>query len=77
MGQEAPKVKKVLEINPEHVVLRKMNSIVKEDEKKDLLEDFARLLYDQAILADGGEIQDLGGFSARFSRLMSLALESK
>lgn len=75
MGQEVPDVKKILEINPDHPVIKKMNSLLEEKGKDELLEDFARLLLDQAILSEGGEINDIAGFKKRFSRVMDMALD--
>jgi len=77
MGQEVPDVKKILEINPDHPVIKKMNSLLEEKGKDELLEDFARLLLDQAILSEGGEINDISGFKKRFSRVMDMALDKK
>jgi len=77
MGQEVPDAKKILEINPDHPVIKKMNSLLEEKGRDELLEDFARLLLDQAILSEGGEINDISSFKKSFSRVMDLALDKK
>lgn len=77
MGQEVPEVKKILEINPEHPIIVKMNNLLEENGDQNDLEQFARLLYDQAILSEGGEIKDMASFKERFSRVMAMALEKK
>jgi len=72
-GQEVPKVKRILELNPEHEVLVKLQAIFEESREDPRLEDFARLLFGQAILAEGGLPPDPGRFSRLLAKLMVLA----
>jgi molecular chaperone HtpG len=63
-GQPAPASKPILEINPKHpVVLRLAN----EDKKFD---DWAAVLLDQALLAEGGQLDDPATFVKRINQLM-------
>ncbi len=63
-GQPAPAAKPILEINPKHpVVLR-----LKYDEKK--FDDWAAVLLDQALLAEGGQLDDPATFVKRINQLM-------
>jgi molecular chaperone HtpG len=63
-GQDAPAAKPILEINPRHpVVLRLRN----EDKKFD---DWAAVLLDQALLAEGGQLDDPAAFVKRINALM-------
>ncbi|MBU0750843.1 MAG: molecular chaperone HtpG [Gammaproteobacteria bacterium] len=63
-GQKAPDAKPVLEINPKHpVVLR-----LKYEEKK--FDDWAAVLFDQAMLAEGGQLDDPASFVKRVNDLM-------
>ncbi len=55
-GQQGPAMKPILEINPKHpVVLR-----LKDDDKK--FDDWAAVLLDQALLAEGGQLDDPATF---------------
>ncbi len=66
-GHELPSTKPVLEINPDHTLVRRM-----EDEPaEDRFEDWARILFDQAILAEGGQLEDPAAFVNRLNRLIS------
>ncbi|MGC2457468.1 MAG: molecular chaperone HtpG [Gallionellaceae bacterium] len=63
-GQKAPNSQPILEINPRHpVVLRLKN----EDKRFD---DWAAVLFDQALLAEGGQLDDPAGFVKRVNQLM-------
>jgi len=63
-GQPGPASKPILEINPRHpVVLR----LVDEEKKFD---DWAEVLLDQALLAEGGQLDDPASFVKRINQLM-------
>jgi molecular chaperone HtpG len=63
-GQSAPDSKPILEINPRHpVVLR-----LKYEEKK--FDDWSNVLFDQALLAEGGVLDDPATFVKRINQLM-------
>jgi molecular chaperone HtpG len=64
-GQEAPNVKPVLEINPEHPLLARIRAA--EDGEFD---QWARLLLDQALLAEGGMPEDPAGYVRRVNALL-------
>ncbi len=72
MGQmgEAPAIKPILQINPNHEILSKL----KETSDINLVEDAAHVLLDQAKLFDGMEIDDTAEFVSRMNRIMSKAL---
>lgn len=64
-GQSAPKFPPVLEINPEHpLVARLKNSADAE------FDDLAALLYDQSVLAEGGQLEDPAAFVRRLNHLI-------
>lgn len=66
-GQAAPSTKPILEINPEHVLVVKLN-----DEPNDaLFEEWAHLLYEQALLAEGGQLDDPASFVRRLNGLLA------
>ena len=63
-GQKMPISQPILEINPKHpVVLR-----LKIEEKK--FDDWASVLFDQALLAEGGQLDDPASFVKRINQLM-------
>ena len=66
-GHELPASKPVLEINPEHALVRRMEG----EQVEDRFEDWAKILFDQAILAEGGQLQDPAGFVSRLNQLIS------
>lgn len=74
MGQEVPKVLRILEINPDHPVLLKMESIFESGDREDL-NSFCEVLYGQALLAEGGTLADPAAFSLKLSDIMERALK--
>ncbi len=67
MGQSAPDIKPILEINPQHPMLKKMELLPNEGGHFD---DYASVLFDEALLAEGGQIDDPAGFVRKINRLM-------
>lgn len=65
-GQDIPVSKPVLEVNPGHDILKKMGA----EKDTDALSDWSQLLLDQAILCEGGRLEDPAGAVARMNRLM-------
>jgi molecular chaperone HtpG len=65
-GQEMPSSKPVLEINPTHPLLTRMNDET-DDER---FAEWTSILFDQAILAEGGQLEDPSGFVRRLNALM-------
>ena len=68
-GQPLPKPKLVLEINPDHALLQRMQA----DEGR--FSEWARWLLDQAVLADGGALEDPGSFVSRMNELLASSPE--
>ena len=73
MGQDVPPSKRILELNPEHPVICRLIELARTDDKK--VEDFAAVLYDQALILDGAAVADPGRFARRLADIMNLALE--
>ncbi|AOS63807.1 molecular chaperone HtpG [Actinoalloteichus hymeniacidonis] len=72
MGQDIPKVKRILELNPTHpLVTRLRTAHDEESDDNDALAETAELLYGMALLAEGGELTD----TARFTKLLAGRLE--
>ena len=70
MNQPVPEVKRILEINPDHPVLEKMNSIFEANEKDTKIADYSELLHNQALLTEGVAIKDPVKFSKLITDLM-------
>ncbi|MEW7976267.1 MAG: molecular chaperone HtpG [Candidatus Sedimenticola endophacoides] len=66
MGQEAPSVQPIFEINPDHPLVERMD----QEPDEDRFADLARILFDQAKLAEGGQLEDPAGFVHRLNKLM-------
>jgi molecular chaperone HtpG len=69
-GQKAPDMKPILEINPHHPQVQRLKN------ETDRFDDWAALLFEQAQLAEGGQLDDPAGFVKRMNALM-LALSAK
>ena len=66
-NQEVPSVKRILEINPNHPLLQRLQALYDANREDAHLGDYAELLYGQALLAEGGALPN----PARFSRLVA------
>jgi molecular chaperone HtpG len=63
-GQKAPEVKPVLEVNPEHALVKKLDGSVH-------FNDLAHILFDQALLAEGGLPEDPAAYVKRVNALLA------
>ena len=70
MGQAVPKTKRILEINPSHPLIERLAAIHGADAASPLIADYARLLYGQAVLAEGGQLADPAAFAKVLSDVM-------
>lgn len=70
MGQEVPASESVLELNPEHPAVKKIQALYEADEKDPKLESYTRLLHDQAVIASGAKLEDPSAFAKRISNLI-------
>ncbi|MEU6734364.1 molecular chaperone HtpG [Streptomyces physcomitrii] len=67
MGQELPRVKRILELNPTHPLVTALRASHAEDPLDGALPETAELLHGMALLAEGGELKD----PARFTRVLA------
>ena len=65
-GQEVPAEKRVLEVNLGHPLLQRLDAETDEDRFAQL----ALVLFEQAVLAEGGRLEDPAGFVQRVNRLL-------
>lgn len=63
MGQSVPDVKPTLEINPTHPLINKL-------ETSSEFDDLAQVIFDQALLADGGQLDDPAAYLKRVNALL-------
>ena len=73
-GQAAPQVKRVLELNTAHPVLAKMKALFENDRDHPDLKEYSLMLYDLAIIAEGGKIDNASRFSRRVGDFMAQAM---
>lgn len=65
-GQHVPTSKPVFELNPEHPLVARL----KEEGNEELFKDMAEILFDQALLAEGGQLDDPATFVRRLNELL-------
>lgn len=65
-GQKTPETKPTLEINPEHRLVAR----IKAESDSSKFDDLAHLLFDQALLAEGGQLDDPASFVKRMNSLI-------
>ena len=63
-GQEAPKAMPILEVNAEHALVKRLESSAHFD-------DLAHILFDQAMLAEGGTLEDPAAYVKRVNALLA------
>jgi molecular chaperone HtpG len=73
-GQEVPETLPILEVNPTHPLLKKLRELCEEDSSDRRIAEFGELLYGQALLAEGGRLDDPSEFSRKLADLMLRAL---
>ena len=73
-GQLNQEFQRVLEINPSHELIQKMQKQIQKKTSKKNIDDLAFLLLDQAKLIEGEKLSNLGNFSKRIVNLMNDAL---
>jgi molecular chaperone HtpG len=65
-GQKVPDSKPIIEINPEHPLVVKLD----QEQDEDRFNDLAKVLFDQASLAEGGHLQDPAVYVQRLNKLL-------
>ena len=65
-GQSVGEVKPIFELNPEHALVRTL----KEEKDEARFNDWTHILFDQAVLAEGGQLQDPAAFVQRMNKLL-------
>ena len=65
VGQNAPNIKPIMELNPEHPLVVKLKG-----EKGERFDDLTNILFDQALLAEGGQLDDPASFVAKLNKML-------
>ena len=72
MGRnDAPEMKRILELNPDHPAVEAMQSLFIKDATDSRVETYARILHDEALIAEGSKIKDSLAFSKRINELLA------
>ena len=66
LGQDAPMPTPIMEINTDHPLISRLEK----EQNETRFSELANLLFDQSLLAEGGQLQDPAGFVHRLNRLM-------
>ena len=73
-GHQLPQTQPVLEVNPDHPLVKRLN----DEADAERFEDWTHILFDQAMLSEGGQLDDPAAFVGRMNELLLLlSLEGK
>lgn len=65
-GQDVAEVKPILELNPEHQLIKQLRN----EKNQDRFKEWTFILFDQAVLAEGGQLKDPASFVQRMNKLL-------
>ena len=66
-GQNVPNIQPILEINPDHKIIKKMNDI----KDMDTLKDWSQYIYGQAMISEGGALVDPSSYTKVVNKIIS------
>jgi molecular chaperone HtpG len=69
-NQKVGKSKRILELNPNHRVIEKLNNSFKNNPEDELIKDYSELIYFQALLLEGSKIENLNRYNELVTNLM-------
>jgi molecular chaperone HtpG len=72
-----PESKRILEINPTHALIRRINTVFTTGSAHDRVAEWIELLYDQALLTEGSPIEDPMKFAGRVTQLLQSAVDAQ
>ena len=76
LGRVEGESKRVLELNGSHPAVAGLRKLFESDAANPQLESYGRMLYDQALLAEGSKLKDPAGFARRLNELIARSLSS-
>jgi molecular chaperone HtpG len=75
-GQTTPEVKRVLELNMTHPLMDRIKSVYENDRENAALKDYSQMLFDLAVVAEGGKLDNPARFSRQVGDAMAKAMEA-
>jgi molecular chaperone HtpG len=66
-GQQVPDSKPTLELNPEHALVKRLDA----EQSEERFTDLALVIFDQALLAEGGALEDPAAYVRRVHALLA------
>jgi molecular chaperone HtpG len=76
MGQDVPESKAIMELNGSHPIMENLAALYEKDAKSPLLDEWVKLLYDQALVAAGQPLKDAAAYAKRVNELLLKAAQS-
>ncbi|MFC1886361.1 molecular chaperone HtpG [Thermodesulfobacteriota bacterium] len=73
-GQESEPIKRILELNMEHPALSRLRTLFEKDKNDPALKDYCDLLFDMAVIGEGGKIDNPSKFNKLVGELLSDAI---
>ncbi len=70
-GQNVPSLEPVLEVNPDHMLVERLQN----EEDEDRFSDWSHVLFEQAMLSEGGQLEDPASFVSRINQLFKALSE--
>ncbi len=71
LGRADGESKRVLELNPGHPAVTALRDLFTKDSSDSRIETYGRLLYEEAVIAEGSKLKDPGGFTRRLNELLT------
>ncbi len=65
-GQEVADIQPIFELNPEHPLVRQL----RDEKNNERFKEWTHILFDQAVLAEGGQLKDPSIFVQRMNKLL-------
>lgn len=73
-GQSAPEQKRSLELNIDHPLMEKIKTVFETDTTNPVIQDYSDLLFDIAVVSEGGKVENPARFSKLIGDLMARSL---
>ncbi len=74
MGKEPPPVKRILELNMNHPFMEKIKTLYEKEKDNPALKDYTALLFDMAVIAEGGKVENPSRFNKMVGDMMANAV---
>ena len=70
-NKDLPPPERILEVNPNHPTVLSIRMLYDRNAEDPRLEDYCRILYDQAVIAEGSKVKDPQAFAKRLNDLLA------